>query len=294
MHELSIAGRTGKIINPLELEFAYDQNNPRAEHNYSGLVRVPVNSGLVLRAGAVRNDKTGLALGARKDINNPLSKIEKLTLNGDVCRFNDSTHAHGYASSTIPLKGDLKAYFSVGGASRDQKINNVSALWKDNGMGVLAVTKADLDDNEQSGKILYVPDGFTMDQGSFNFYSEVFNQTANRGFLTDNTVIGWAPFDGMRVDGKDNHSVYFANWENTPEDFTGSAGHAYRPNPNLLFGVTGKAVYDKQTKEIDPSISGEIYSTIPQTPFDAWLKLEHSLKTGETDATGYAGIVKSF
>ncbi len=64
----------------------------------------------------------------------------------------------------------------------------------------------------------------------------------------------------------------------------------------LLFNTKKKLyiLYDKTLEKNSPMVYGELYSVIPGTPLEGWLRSDYDLKTGKVSPQAYVGLIKKF
>ncbi len=286
VNETSVAVRSPQL-GRFQGEFSYDNSNAES-HDYTGIAKASLGKDLEVRTGLVGNqDGNGGFVGGK-------ASLEGITINGNVFRQDGKTNANGYVSYSATLSQDYSGFVSIGGSTRKDKIVSVAGVMSDGKAGFYNQVVVDEAEKEQTGKLIFVPAGFSYTPGTFHFKSAVLSNAGMNGEFSDNTMIGWAPYDANAANGTNGHTALVGKWENNEAVIEGSLGYWNRPNTSLLFGITPKISYDKNSRQVTSSLIGDIYSDIPRTPLGAALEVEQNLRDGSTNTLVYLGYSAKF
>jgi len=286
-HALNFGVRTPFLVDRVRFSGVLD-NDVRFDHwGYTGIIEVVAMPDFIVRAGAMQNNKGILGgFGGVQFIH------DYLTIDADLWGSDDLFGAQGYVAGVIPA-GDKNIYIAVGGDLVKEQINLVAGLINPSGFGFFNRTQIDLLQQRQQGRVI-MGSAFTFTRANFDFRSHLLNNTEMRNVATGYVLDGWGPLDGKATDGQKGYFAVSVDWLNDPTLVHANAIVYLRAMPGLMFGLGAGYGYNKVTGEHNPTLSGEIYASIPRTPLDAWVQLQRNLRTGEIDGKGYVGLTTSF
>ena len=284
VNDVSVALRSPQI-GRFQGEVSYDNSNVD-NHSYTGITRAKVNDKLTVRVGTFENqDGNGYFVGGK-------ASLEGLTLNGNVFTHNDKTDFNGYLAYLGKLNNDYQGFVSVGGSTNKDKIAAIAGIISDGKAGVYTQTNIDLENKEQSGRIIFAPKGWVRKAETYEFKEAVQTNAEMNGEFSDNTIISWAPYDTKSV-SEGNNSVV-VKWSNDKSTSKAELGFWNRAINGTLVGITPKVSYDKTSGKTTTSLMADIYYGIPGTPLEAALEVERNLTNGNSNSIIYFGYVGGF
>ena len=286
VNDVSVALRSPQL-GRFQGEVSYDDTNVDS-HAYTGIARANLRDNLNVRVGVVENQgKKGTFAGGK-------ASLEGITLNGNVFTHGNKTDFNGYLAYLGKLNNDYQGFLSFGGSTRKDKIASIAGIVSDGKAGVYTQTVIDFAKDEQAGRIIFAPKGWTRRAGNYEFREAVQTNAEMNGEFSDNTIIGWAPYDAQSVDGVKGHNIFVSKWSNDKSTSKAELGFWNKAINGTLVGITPKLSYDKASRQVTPSLIGDIYTNIPGTPFGAALQVEQNLRDGSTNSMIYLGYAGGF
>jgi len=287
----SLGLRTPSLNGKLRLSGTVDVSHD-VEDNYSlgatEMLEVLPADDVIIRAGGIQNTDGRIGgFGGAK------FTPEHLTTEFEAWYDGTKFDTHGFIAAIIPA-GNGNLFLGVGGELGEQGINSVSGWYNTGGTGIFTRTEFDIDDNTQSFKALIVPKGYSHGRGHFEFKSHIANRTEMRAVTTGFIHDGWAPFDAFSVDGEKGHVMVATYVNNSEEAFSGTSKLYIRPIPEIFLGVGGGYDQNKVDDEHNPRFVIEAYASVPDHPFEAYVKLDQNLRTGEPNVMAYFGFAGKF
>jgi hypothetical protein len=268
----------------------FNKFNPMA---HTSFLEVKTADELVGRGGVaqkVQEDVDQLDVGfAGLDFKN-----KYLSVDGNLWSEGVEINAMGYVAGIVPIEGTEGLYLSVGGDSKKGNVNSLVALLNSDGPGFYYKNTADTDDHVYGGKLLIAPQQLDKGRGFFDFVNHIINGTHLGGVATGQVLDGWGPFDAFLTNGVEGNYVVVGNWASNRQINSGGLSLQYRANQGLAFGAGLGNTFVRETGENNPNMSLEIYSVVPNTPLDAWVKIDQNLRTGEVTSEAYLGLSAEF
>jgi len=284
---LSGGFKTPFFVDRVSLSGVANGNFDSGDESYLGMVEVDAGRGILVRGGVFHDSDIGGFVGAKAGSKYFALDVEGWALESDMS-------ARAFAAGNIPLKGGWGSLYL--GAGHDLSTDNLIGVlgwFNKGGTGAYAETKFNVETNASTGKVVITPFGSTFGKGKGDFRGHYLTGTNMNQYAS--VMDGWAPFDVMAADAGTGNLVVVGKWaiesagEGEVRDVEGTV--YWRPSESVFLGL---GVGDMVFKDDAPNARAELYAKIPKTPLEAWFQVDTSLKTGDTNFVGYAGIDTKF
>jgi hypothetical protein len=195
---------------------------------------------------------------------------ENLGLDLDV-GYHSELDARGFISAESG-----KLYLSLGGNSYEKSLSSFIGTTSEGKPGLMVYTNADLDDNVYSGKI-FLGSSSTWNKDTLDFCMHIKTGTEMERVTSGGILDSWPPFDAFRSD----RFSLVGSYSVSEGELTGGVRGYYVTGRDFILGLG-------VNEEESTSVSLELLSHVPSTPFEAWVEANMD-ETEELWGRAYVG-----